>query len=80
MREGPDMARKIESDVEERLKIQEKALLELAEALESREAAFDEEMQEALEELKAIKVFLSRTSPEFKKQFLEIRKKIKKAA
>jgi len=74
------MARKIETDLEERLKIQEKALLELAEALESREAAFAEEMQEALEELKAIKVFLSRSSPEFKKQFPEIRKKIKKAA
>jgi hypothetical protein len=74
------MARKIEEDLRERVKIQEKALLELAEKLSKREAAFGEEMQEALEELKAIKMFLSRTSPEFKKQFPDIRKKIKKAA
>ncbi len=74
------MAQKIETDLAERVKIQEKALLDLAEELKSREAAFDEEMQEALEELKAIKIFLSRTSPEFKKQFPDIRKKIKKAA
>lgn len=74
------MARKRGEDLEERVKIQEKALLELAEALSIREAAFDEDMQEVLEELKAIKVFLSRTSPDFKKQFPDIRKKIKKAA
>ncbi len=74
------MARKMGEDLEERVKIQEKALLELAEALSIREAAFDEDMQEVLEELKAIKVFLSRTSPDFKKQFPDIRKKIKKAA
>jgi len=74
------MARKMGEDLQERVKIQEKALLELAEALSIREAAFDEEMEEVLEELKAIKVFLSRTSPEFKKQFPDIRRKIKKAA
>ena len=74
------MARKMGEDLGERVKIQEKALLELAETLSIREAAFDEEMQEVLEELKAIKVFLSRTSPDFKKQFPDIRKKIKKAA
>ncbi len=74
------MARKMGEDLEERVKIQEKALLELAEALSIRETAFDEDMQEVLEELKAIKVFLSRTSPDFKKQFPDIRKKIKKAA
>ncbi len=74
------MTRKIETDLTERVKIQEKALLDLAEMLQDREAAFEEEMQEALEELKAIKVFLSRTSPEFKKQFPDIRRKVKKAA
>jgi len=74
------MARKIEADVQERVKIQEKALLELADAIKTREAAFDEEMQEVSEELKAIKVFLSRTIPEFKKQFPDIRRKIKRAA
>ncbi len=74
------MARNIDTDLAERMKIQEKALLDLADTLRSREAAFDEEMQEALEELKAIKVFLSRAIPEFKKQFPDIRKKVKKAA
>ncbi len=74
------MTRKIEADLAERMKIQEKALLELADTLKNREAACAEEMQEVLEELKAIKVFLSRTSAEFIKQFPDIRKKVKRAA
>lgn len=74
------MPKKNEEDLAERMKIQEKALMNLAAKLEAWDAASDESMQEVLEELKALKVFLSRTLPDFKKEFPEIRKKIKKAA
>lgn len=73
------MVRKIGIDLGERMNIQEKALQELADRLTRKEAALDEQMQDVLEELKAIKLFLSRTSPEFKKQFPDIRKKLKAA-
>jgi hypothetical protein len=67
------------NNLAERLKIQEKALQGLADKLEKREAEFDENMQDVLEELKALKVFLSRAIPDFKKQYPEIRKKLKAA-
>ena len=73
------MARKIESDLTERLKIQETALLELAESLKRHEVMLDVEMQDVLEELKAIKIYLSRVMPEFKSQFPDIRGKLKSA-
>ena len=73
------MGRKIESDLTERLKIQETALLELADSLKRHEAMLDAEMQEVLEELKAIKLFLSRAMPDFKTQFPDIRRKLKAA-
>ncbi len=73
------MTGKIERDLAERVKIQEKALQALADMLKKREDAFDEEMQDVREDLKAIKVFLSRTMPDFKKQFPDIRKKLKAA-
>lgn len=74
------MAGKTTDDLNERVKIQEKALLELADRLEKREAVFDEEMQDVLEELKALKLFLSRNVPGFKSEFPDIRKKIKARA
>jgi predicted patatin/cPLA2 family phospholipase len=61
----------------ERLKIQEKALSNLADALKKQEAEFAEEIQDIQAELKALKVFLTRNSPEFKKQFPEIQRKVK---
>ncbi len=70
------MTEKIEGD---RVKIQEKALQDLADKLKRQEDAFGEEMQDVQEELKAIKMFLSRTMPDFKKQYPEIRKKLKAA-
>ncbi len=73
------MIRHIGNNLSERVKIQEKALQDLADKLEKREAEFDEEMRDVLEELKALKVFLSRNMPDFKKQFPDIRKKIKAA-
>ncbi len=64
----------------ERMKIQEKALQALADRLKARESVLDEEMQDVLEEIKVIKLILSRVVPDFKRQYPEIRKKIKKAA
>ena len=61
----------------ERLRIQEKALANLADALKKQEAEFTEEIQDIQAELKALKVFLTRNSPEFKKQFPEIQRKVK---
>lgn len=61
----------------ERLKIQEKALSNLADTLKKHETAYDEEIRDILSELKALKLFLSRNNPEFKKQFPEIQRKVK---
>lgn len=61
----------------ERLKIQEKALSNLADTLKKHESAVDEEIGDILSELKALKMFLSRNIPEFKKEFPEIQRKLK---
>jgi len=61
----------------ERLKIQEKALSNLADSLKRHEVEAAEEIRDIHAELKALKLFLSRTIPEFKKQFPEIQRKIK---
>jgi len=71
------MPKKNGSDLTERMKIQEKALQNLADTLKKREAVLDEEMHDVLSELKALKMFLSRSIPEFKKQFPEIQRKVK---
>lgn len=61
----------------ERLKIQEKALSNLADSLKKHESEVDEEIRDILVELKALKMFLSRNIPEFKKEFPEIQRKLK---
>jgi hypothetical protein len=61
----------------ERLKIQEKALSNLADTLKKREVEYAEELRDIQAELKALKLFLARTMPEFKKQFPEIQRKVK---
>ncbi len=61
----------------ERLKIQEKALSNLADSLKKHESEVDEEIGDILSELKALKMFLSRNIPEFKKEFPEIQRKVK---
>ncbi len=63
--------------IAERLKIQEKALSNLADSLKKHESEVDEEIGDILSELKALKVFLSRNIPEFKKEFPEIQRKLK---
>ncbi|HUI45316.1 MAG TPA: hypothetical protein VL122_04930 [Nitrospirota bacterium] len=65
------------SSAVERIKIQEKALSNLADALKKHESEFTDEIGDLQAELKAIKVFLARNIPEFKKQFPEIQRKLK---
>ncbi len=62
--------------IAERLKIQEKALSNLADSLKKHESEVDEEVRDILSELKALKMFLSRNIPEFKKEFPEIQRKL----
>jgi hypothetical protein len=66
-----------ENDIRERLKIQEKALSNLADSLKKHEVETVEEIKDIQAELKALKVFLARNIPEFKKQFPEIEGKVK---
>jgi hypothetical protein len=65
------------NDMLERLKIQEKALSNLADALKKNELATAEEIKDIQAELKALMLFLARNNPEFKKQFPEIQRKVK---
>jgi hypothetical protein len=65
------------NDIVERLKIQEKALSNLADTLKKRETEEDEKLRDIQAELKALKLFLTRTVPEFKNQFPEIHRKLR---
>ena len=61
----------------ERLKIQEKALSNLADTMKKHEDQLADEIRDIQSELKALKLFLARHIPEFKKQFPEIQRKLK---
>jgi hypothetical protein len=65
------------NDILERLKIQEKALSNLADSLKRHEVKTVEEIKDIQAELKALMLFLARNNPEFKKQFPEIQAKVK---
>jgi len=69
--------KKSANGIMERLNIQEKALANLADSLKKHEVETVEEIKDIQSELKALKVFLSRNIPEFKKQFPEIQGKVK---
>lgn len=62
---------------EERLRIQEKALSNLSDSLKKQEAGMAEEIRDIQTDIKALKMFLARNIPEFKKQFPEIERKVK---
>jgi hypothetical protein len=68
---------KSSNDILERLKIQEKALSNLADSLKRHEIETVEEIKDIQAELKALMLFLARNNPEFKKQFPEIQGKVK---
>ena len=61
----------------ERIKIQEKALSNLADMLRRHENETAEDILDIQSEIKALKLFLARTIPEFKKQYPEIQRKLK---
>jgi len=61
----------------ERIKIQEKALSNLADTLRKHENETAEEIMDIQAEIKALKLFLARNIPEFKKQYPEIQRKLK---
>jgi hypothetical protein len=61
----------------ERLGIQEKALSNLADALKKHELESAGNIRDLQAELKALTLLLSRNIPEFKKQFPEIRRKVR---
>jgi hypothetical protein len=68
---------KIKDDALERVKILEKAVANLGDTLKKRDGEYGEELRDILTELKALKLFLSRNVPEFKKQFPEIQRKVR---
>ncbi len=70
-------AKRSSDGIVERLKIQEKALSNLADSLKRYEIEVEEEIKDIQAELKALKVFLTRSMPDFKKQFPEIQRKLK---
>ena len=61
----------------ERIKIQEKALSNLADMLKKHQIESAEEIGDLQAELKALKLFLSRNIPEFKQQYPAIQRKVK---
>lgn len=61
----------------ERIKILEKAVGNLGDSIKKRDFAIDEELADLQSELKALKLFLSRSLPAFKKDFPEIRRKVR---
>jgi len=70
------IARKDANGTAERLKIQETALSNFADSRKKHEAEVEEKINDILIELKALKLFLARNIPEFKKQFPEIQRKL----
>lgn len=68
---------KITDDAGDRVRILEKAVANLGDALKKRNLELDENQLDMTRELKALKLFLARNLPEFKKQFPEIQRKLK---
>jgi hypothetical protein len=68
---------KIKDDAADRVRILEKAVANLGDALKKRDFELDETQRDMVRELKAMKLFLSRNMPEFKKQFPEIHSKVR---
>jgi hypothetical protein len=64
------------NSIMEWLKIQDRALTNLADSLKKHEVETTEEIKDIQTELKALKLFLARNIPEFKKQFPEIQGKV----
>lgn len=68
---------KITDDALERVRILEKAVANLGDSFKKRDFDLDENQRDMVRELKALKLFLARNMPEFKKQFAEIHRKVR---
>ena len=68
--------KQVANGIIEWLKIQERALSDLSDSLKKHEVRTAEEIKDLQTELKALKLFLARNIPEFKKQFPEIEGKV----
>jgi hypothetical protein len=64
-------------DTDERVSILEKAVANLADFMKKRDAERDEDLRDIMKEFKAMKMFLARAVPGFKKEILEIEGKMK---
>ena len=64
-------------EVAERVRILEKAVGNLGDSLEKRDSGIEADLSDLQAELKAIKLFLARSMPGFKKEFPAIRQKVK---
>jgi hypothetical protein len=65
------------NDVVKHLAIHEKVLASLADSFKRHETESREEIRDLQAEVKALKMFLARAIPDFKKQFPELQRKIK---
>lgn len=61
----------------ERVRILEKAVDNLGESIRKRDRSVEADLSDIQAELKALKLFLARNLPEFKKQFPGIRGKVR---
>jgi len=67
----------IRDDTAVRVRTLERAVAVLGDADRKANCELQEELRDMARELKALKLFLGRNMPEFKKQFPEIHRKIK---
>ena len=67
----------VRNGIAERLRIQEKALSNLADFVKKHEVETADEIGELKAEVKALKLFLARNVPVFKEQFPGIKQKVK---
>jgi hypothetical protein len=71
------MARKTVTEATDRIRILERAVADIGEAQSKSGVETEESIRDILHELKALKLLLGRSLPDFKKQFLEIQRKVK---
>ena len=71
------MNAKVMNNPDERIKIQEKALSNLADRINKRNEVVEEELADLRKEVKALTLFLARYNPDFKEQFPRIQRKVK---
>ena len=69
--------KQVANGIIEWLKVQERALSDLADSVKKHEVQTAEDIKDLQTELKALKVFLARNIPGFKEQFPEIEGKVK---